>query len=105
MTMTMTIDAMNTTTPAAAVDAAIMSYFLQHGRACTIKELAEHMSRSERWLRKVMSDNHGCTRGSVVVDESRESFSKSYPGMQMGYHRVTCYQPTMASMRAAILAK
>ncbi|MCX7255685.1 MAG: hypothetical protein NTZ64_02870 [Polaromonas sp.] len=95
----------NNTARAAEVDRAVMAYFIKHGRACTAKELAEHMERGEQWVRKVMSDNHGCTRGSIICEESRESYSKSYPSMQMGYHKVTCYQPTMESMRQTIIAQ
>ena len=93
------------TVRAAEVDRAVMDYFIRYGKSCTIKELAVHMQRGDAWVRKVMNDNHGCTRGSVVSEESRESFSKSYPSMQAGYHKVICYQPAMESMRQMIIAK
>ena len=42
-------------------------------------------------------------RGVVIGEDSRESYSRNYPGMHAGYHKVTVYQPTMDALRQAVL--
>jgi hypothetical protein len=61
------------TVRAAEVDRAVMSYFIKHGKACSAKELSEHMERGEQWIRKVMNDNHGCTRGAKPKRSTKSS--------------------------------
>ena len=50
-----------------------------------------------------MAENQGCPRGVVIGEDSRESYSRNYPGMHAGYHKVTVYQPTMDALRQAVL--
>lgn len=101
--MSRTLDAKDLLHRAAGLAAAITEYFLIHNDACTVKELAAHMKRSESYVRKVLAECQGCPRGCVIADGQREKFSTAYRSMPAGYSRVDTYQPTMTHLRDMVL--
>lgn len=78
--------------------------FMETGDDIDVKEIAKRIGWSESKIRRVMSDNHGVPRGVTVSDESRPTYSRSYPTMQSGYVKVNVYGPTRSEMRRRMLA-
>lgn len=82
----------------------ITEHFLERQCGCTVKELAERLGRSERWIRRVITAHDGAVAGTRYETEIRESFRHSYRYLQSGAHRVSVYLPTLHHLRDLLLA-
>lgn len=86
------------------VRAAIVDAFIEKGEAIDAKAIAERMGVSVGVVRaRINGDAHGCPRGCDTWETWRTSFSKDYPGMESGAHRVWVYAPARETLRQRIL--
>lgn len=82
---------------------AVVEAYLETGKALDVKEIATRMGWSESKVRKVFTAAGGCVTGLDLRQEGRESYSRNYPGMTAGAHKVWVYMPTRQTLREMIL--
>ena len=83
---------------------AVVSLYLKTGEPVSIAEIAKHLECGAPRVRSLMSEAHGVISGLDISQAERESYSKDYPMMQVGYHRVYVYSPSKSTLRALVLA-
>lgn len=81
------LDAKDLAHRASGLSTAIIEYFIAHGNACTVKELALHMQRSESYIRTVLAECNGCPPNCVIAR-----------------HEPRLLRPTMTHLRSMIIA-
>jgi transposase len=84
---------------------AVTRHYITTGKSSTIKDIAEQTCRSEATVRKVLNASGGAVQGTGYGEASVPTFSKDYPMMQVGSHKVAVFAPTMDHLREMIQAK
>lgn len=79
--------------------------YLKDGTDHTAIEIAHHMAYPIAAVRRVINAAHGCPYGLRCDQVSRESFSRDYPDMQKGYHKVWVYGPDRDTLRKKLLGQ
>jgi hypothetical protein len=69
------------------VEEAVFAHYMDTGKWCNAKEIAERCKRSVGWVRNVITETHGCPRGCTVTK---------------GYGRTYEYAPSRDYMRDVI---
>ena len=85
------------------VVAAIFAYYIEHGTACTRKELAAHSGLSARAIGKAI-DASGFWSRVDHTTKSIEIQSRDYPGFVHATRTVDAYRPSAAYMRERFIA-
>lgn len=84
---------------------AVVAAYLETGRDQTVAEIAVRTGMSEAKVRKHLTDHVGFPAdGLQRREESRTSYSKSYPAMEAGAHKVTTYGPSREYLRGLLNA-
>lgn len=87
-----------------AVVLAALQLFMSDGEDHTIREIAEAMGWPEAKVRRAIASAPGGTPRELRYSEShRASYSRNYPGMQAGAHKVALYGPTREWLRELLL--
>lgn len=87
-----------------AVIEAITARYIETGEHSTVANIATALACSESKVRKAIADANGFVPGVTMHEESRPTYSRSYPGMEHGARKVWTYSPTREALRAIILA-
>lgn len=90
---------------AADVRRAVVDHYLKTGNSADAPTIAAGLGWPERKVREVLRLNFGAIPGTHAQQEARASYSKNYPGMQSGSHRVWCYLPSLSTLREIIVGK
>lgn len=90
-------------TPNGRIFQAAMALFLQDGKDHTAQEIATHLGWGVDRVRKHLGGQNGFLEGLRVEEEYRSRYSRSYPHMQAGHHKVSVYGPSREALRATIL--
>ena len=80
-------------------DSAVFAYFMEHGKPCTAKEIAEHSGASIGKVRKAINESKYRSACTTVDRAVRE---RNY-GSITCYRRVDAYQPSLSMMRERII--
>jgi len=79
-------------------DSAVFAYFMEHGKPCTAKDIAEYAGVSIAKVRKAITNNW---HKSACVDTYIEIGERSY-GSVVANRRVRGFQPYLSQMRERI---
>lgn len=90
-------------TPAQEIFQTVFEYYLETGQALDSSAISQRLGWSLSKTRRIFRDAGGTVDGLEMLDSSRYSRSKSYPGMTVGSHRVSVYIPTLEALRNIIL--
>jgi len=84
---------------------AIIGAYLATGKDLTARELAARIGWPESKVRRYLTagPGGGPPDGIRTFSEARTSYSRDYPGMEAGAHKVTTYGPTRERLRDFIL--
>lgn len=87
-----------------AIADAVTARYIETGEPSTVANIATALAWSESKVRKTIADANGFVPGVSMHEESRTTYSRSYPGMEHGARKVATYSPTREALRAIILA-
>lgn len=82
---------------------AVVAHYLETGKPAEAPELAKRLGWSVAKVRRLLDELHG-PKGVMAYQETRVSYSRSYPGMEAGAHKVWTYAPALWLLRDIILA-
>lgn len=80
----------------------ITIHYLQTGKDGNVKMLAKWSDRSVSWIRRVLTETHGCPTGCTCNEDSIQTYSRSYPNMEHGARKVWTYFPRRETLRKLI---
>ena len=80
-------------------DSAVFAYYMEHGKPCTAKELAEYAGMSISSVRKIVTSNKYSSACTTVSRPVRE---KSY-GTIRCFRNVDAYEPRLSLMREELM--
>lgn len=82
---------------------ATVDLFIETGKDSTATEIAAKIGCKSAAVSAIFRENHGLIPGLRVDEEYRASYSKNYPSMQTGAHKVFVYGPTRDTLREMLI--
>jgi AraC-like DNA-binding protein len=86
-----------------ALETAVIEAYLETGEGLCVKQIAARLGWSESTVRGVIDHHHGITPRLRCYQDARTSYSKDYPGMSAGVHKVWAYIPGRDTLRQMVL--
>jgi hypothetical protein len=83
---------------------AVVAHYLETGGDIDAQGLAARLGWSATKVRKVINDNHGSVPGVHPYEDQRHSYSRNFPDMAIGSHKVWVYRPQLSYLRELLLA-